>query len=55
MSDQPGSMPLREISPGEFTPELLSAAGEALSRSTLFAPCAGIILMRLWSRTISFV
>ena len=37
MSDQPGSMPLSEISPGEFTPELLSAAGEALSRSTLFA------------------
>jgi Helicase HerA, central domain len=37
MSDQPEVMPLSEIAPGEFSPELLSAAGEALSRSTLFA------------------
>ncbi|MCD4671994.1 MAG: ATP-binding protein, partial [Anaerolineaceae bacterium] len=37
MSDQPESMPLSEISSGDFSPELLSAAGEALSRSTLFA------------------
>jgi hypothetical protein len=37
MSDQTVSMPLSEIPPAEMTPELLSAAGEALSRSALFA------------------
>ena len=37
MSDQLESMQLSEFPPGEFSPELLSAAGEALSRSTLFA------------------
>jgi len=37
MSDQLESMPPGQIAIGEFSPELLSAAGEALSRSTLFA------------------
>jgi hypothetical protein len=37
MSDLPASLALRDISPEEFTPEMLSAAGEVLSRSTLFA------------------
>ncbi len=37
MSDQPVNSLMSEITPGEFTPELLMTAGKALSQSTLFA------------------